>query len=772
MSDRTDASSGPESAGSWSSFFDVASDPPIPGTTHALWRGGAVGASVAAIVVFTLTGIFFRTGLGMAADAGLGILAGIAGIVVFAGVTLAVIAAVDVLPTYFVAALGGAIGAICTAVNVGFYWPDQIFYASLLGYVWMQVLLGGGIWVVLRGGLRSASTAKRMVVAGGLVLAVVGNGGAIAWLASDGTALAPVEVEPPSTVPALEADNPAEPGDYDVQRLSYGSGTDLHRPAYGAEVDVETEPVDGSRILPAWSGFTADFRKWYWGFGIEEWPLNGRVWRPEGDGPFPLVLIVHGNHAMQEYSDPGYAYLGELLASRGFITVSVDQNFINSSWDEGFDNTEIPARGWLLLQHLRQWRDWNRTEGSPFYQTVDLEDVALVGHSRGGEGAAVAARLNTLPAFPDDARESFDFDFSIESVVTFAPTDYRYERQPGLELENVNYLTLSGSYDIDERSFFGIRQFQRIDFTEDYDGFKAGLYFHRGNHGQFNTIWGAEDFGPPTSWFLDTEALIDGADQRQIAKVYVSGFLEATLRGRDAYVPLFRNHHAAADWLPDVAMLHRFRSPDFRSVATFEEDLDVTTATLDGSRIRAQRFATWREKDLPFRGERTQQNDAAILGWTAADVDGETVPSDSAARYTITLPEDGPSWSPSEAETLVFNLARMKGEEDADSETGDGAMGLRVALVDGDSTTVTVPLHRYGTVPPRLQTQYMKLGRLNEPFGPPWEPTLQTYEIPLAAFTDRDSAFDPATIRRIVFSPDRQQGGRIALDGVGLRLDR
>ena len=39
----------------------------------------------------------------------------------------------------------------------------------------------------------------------------------------------------------------------------------------------------------------------------------------EGAGPFPLVLIVHGNHDMAEFSDPGYEYLGELLASRGFI---------------------------------------------------------------------------------------------------------------------------------------------------------------------------------------------------------------------------------------------------------------------------------------------------------------------------------------------------------------------------------------------------------------------------------------------------------------------
>ena len=49
-------------------------------------------------------------------------------------------------------------------------------------------------------------------------------------------------------------------------------------------------------------------------------PVNGRVWYPHGGGPYPLVLIVHGNHNMKDYSDPGYAYLGTLLASRGHHT--------------------------------------------------------------------------------------------------------------------------------------------------------------------------------------------------------------------------------------------------------------------------------------------------------------------------------------------------------------------------------------------------------------------------------------------------------------------
>ena len=773
MDDSPDTSSTNNSPATWTSFLEVEGDPDDPGLSSRLWRGASVGAVVAAIVVFTLTSVFFRTGLGGAADASIGVLAGVLGVGVFAGITLAVVAAVEVVPTYVVAALGGAIGAICTAVNVGFYWPDEIFYASLLGYVWVQALLGGTAWVVLGGGLRSASTAKRVAVVGGLVLTLAINGGAILWLAGEGEAPAPVEVASPpaENLPALTAENPAAPGDYAVRRLSYGSGTDLHRPAYGAEVDVRTGSVDGSRILPEWEGFTADFREWYWGFGVENWPLNGRVWMPEGEGPFPLVLVVHGNHAMQEYSDPGYAYLGELLASRGFITVSVDENFINSSWDEGFNNREIPARAWLLLQHLRQWRTWNRAEGTPFSGKVDLQNIALVGHSRGGEAAPVAARFNTLPAFPDDAKETFDFGFSIESVVALAPTDYRYERQPGIELEDVSYLTLAGSYDIDERSLFGIRQFQRISFTDDYDGFKAALYFHRGNHGQFNSIWGSEDFGPPSSWFLNTGPLIPGEAQRQIAEVYISAFLEATLRDRDEYVPLFRNHHAAADWLPDTAMLHRFRSPDFRAVATFEEDLDVTTASLAGSAVEARRFATWRERDLPFRGERTQQNNAVILGWTAAEGEEAGVPPDSAARYSLELPGEGAPWALTGEATLVFDLARLRAEG-ADADTTRPGMGLRVGLVDGDSTRVSVPLRRYGTVPPLLRTQYMKLERLSAPYGAPWEPTLQTYEIPLADLLAQSAEFDLDALRTVTVTADRRRGGKMALDNVGFRRSR
>ncbi len=128
----------------------------------------------------------------------------------------------------------------------------------------------------------------------------------------------------------LNAPSPSLNGNYKVQTLTYGSGTDKHRPEYGEEATIITNTIDGIPFLDNWEGMSGWYRERFWGFDARELPVNGRVWYPEGEGPFPLALIVHGNHSMHDFSDEGYAYLGELMASRGFIFASVDQNFINS----------------------------------------------------------------------------------------------------------------------------------------------------------------------------------------------------------------------------------------------------------------------------------------------------------------------------------------------------------------------------------------------------------------------------------------------------------
>jgi predicted dienelactone hydrolase len=195
----------------------------------------------------------------------------------------------------------------------------------------------------------------------------------------------------------VAAENPGERGTYEVGTLFYGSGKDKQRPEFGPDVELVTPTVDASSLLPLWAGLQGTVYWEFWGFNTDALPLNGRVWYPVGEGPFPLVLIVHGNHSMEEFSDTGYTYLGDLLASRGFITVSVDENFLNGSGTPfvgDFGGSENDARAWLLLHHVSQWRRWNRSSDNPFHEKVDLDNVALIGHSRGGEAVAIAAAFN------------------------------------------------------------------------------------------------------------------------------------------------------------------------------------------------------------------------------------------------------------------------------------------------------------------------------------------------------------------------------------------
>ena len=127
----------------------------------------------------------------------------------------------------------------------------------------------------------------------------------------------------------LDLPDPGRPGPYKVRYLTYGGGTDRFRPEFAARASFRSHPVDGSKLDVGWKG---TWGSWYAAFtgALTPKPFRCRAasGRREGKGPFPLVLIVHGNHNMERFSDPGYAYLGELRASQGFILVSVDENFL------------------------------------------------------------------------------------------------------------------------------------------------------------------------------------------------------------------------------------------------------------------------------------------------------------------------------------------------------------------------------------------------------------------------------------------------------------
>ncbi|SDJ93747.1 hypothetical protein [Paenibacillus naphthalenovorans] len=190
--------------------------------------------------------------------------------------------------------------------------------------------IGMMICRLLKGQYRQSSKLSKIMtlVLSSLSLACILFGGY--WLFNSGDSELPIlyRLKTMKTTEqySLPLANPSVPGSYQVKTLTYGSANS-YRKEFNAENSLITKPVDGSSFVENWSSI----RTKTFGFGSDQMPLNGTVWYPDGKGTFPLVIVVHGNHLATDYSHPGYAYLGELLASKGYIFISIDENFLNTS---------------------------------------------------------------------------------------------------------------------------------------------------------------------------------------------------------------------------------------------------------------------------------------------------------------------------------------------------------------------------------------------------------------------------------------------------------
>ena len=139
-----------------------------------------------------------------------------------------------------------------------------------------------------------------------------------------------------------------------------------------------------------------------------------------------------------------------------------------------------------------------------------------------------------------------------------------------LVLENTNYLLLQGSHDADTSSNWGAIQLDRIHFNDDRPWVKSEIYVHRANHGQFNAVWGRIDTSLPVGWFLNTRPLLKSEEQQQLAKVFISAFLDATLKEEWAYREFFRQPERASAWLPETLIVNQYSDSSYRSITDFE----------------------------------------------------------------------------------------------------------------------------------------------------------------------------------------------------------
>jgi dienelactone hydrolase len=771
-----------------------------PDSRTVIWGSAGIMIAAALILIIPLSGMIKYIGYLPALIIISTLLTAIILIGLLSGLLLQLIHKIDPIARL-------ALFFIVPPVIIGFGLNNVTIVFVLLWIILFSFITGAGISLLIRHKQKKVSQQKMVLVLAAVITGITGLAGGTVWLVHPGQdrdqpvnaslsgQYIPEEVRFP---------DPSTAGTYMFETLSYGSGEDKRRIQYGDEADLITEPVDGSVFLSSWEGFTGKLRSWYFGFDKSSLPLNARVWYPVGSGPFPLVIAVHGNHLAQDWSEGGYAYLGELLASRGYIFVSVDQNFLNGSFTDIFFkglHTENDARGWLLLKHIEQWEIWNNDSLSSFYKMVDMDNIALAGHSRGGEAAAHAALFNRLPRYPDDAGELFDFNYNIRSLIAIAPSDRQYEPAgTGTPLSDINYLVLHGSHDADVQSFLGMRQYNRVSFTPQFRGFKSAIYIYRANHGQFNTSWGRKDGPSPRINLFNLKQLMPGEHQRQAAKVFISAFLDATLTGKDEYREIFMDYRTGRSWLPETIYLNQYEQADMFIISDFNEDLNPETTSLAGGRVETDNLTIWREGKAEIKwGD--QETNSAVIGWVSSECDsilpgyslilpgagingsgmslfltvaasGENPEGRSHNPETENgLPNENPGNEPEKTDgrpekAINEDTADLGKAVENEDEDAAEPINFTIELIDNRGQSISFPLERFSLLQPPLETEMTKLAFMKT--APATETVFSFFCFQIDRFSGINRSFNPGNIKKIRLIFDKTEQGVVILNNIGL----
>ncbi|HEY3826821.1 MAG TPA: alpha/beta hydrolase [Bryobacteraceae bacterium] len=119
---------------------------------------------------------------------------------------------------------------------------------------------------------------------------------------------------------------------------------------------------------------------------------------PEGDGPFPAAIIVHGGGWVSGDKEIDVTPLFKPLSEAGFAWFSINYRLTGDLLHFGVAINDIETAVRFVKDHAREYR-------------VNPERIALIGESAGGQLAAMAA-LNGAP------------DTSVRAVIAmYAPTD-------------------------------------------------------------------------------------------------------------------------------------------------------------------------------------------------------------------------------------------------------------------------------------------------------------------------------------------------------------
>lgn len=195
---------------------------------------------------------------------------------------------------------------------------------------------------------------------------------------------------------------------------------------YSLESLVQKEYGQGElRVEYPWHN-EAEFTRYYITYDSDDLNIHGFVNIPDGDGPFPVVIALHGYIPASEYETLDYSTrYADSIARKGYIVLH--PNMRNFPPSDSVSRSRDYNAGFVtdvmnLLEYVRQEAG---KEGSIF-ENADLSQIGIWGHSLGGSVA-----LRVVGLVPE-----------IKAVVLYAAVTQRYSNQTAgftvYDLENTD----------------------------------------------------------------------------------------------------------------------------------------------------------------------------------------------------------------------------------------------------------------------------------------------------------------------------------------------
>jgi hypothetical protein len=270
---------------------------------------------------------------------------------------------------------------------------------------------------------------------------------------------------------------------------------------------------------------------------------------PDGSRPVP--------------SHRGFRSAQQLLASQGFLTVSIAANGVNAQ--DGLDDAGAQARSSLVRLHLGKWADWAGTGAKKAPAIVrqaapaDLSRVMLIGHSRGGEGVNRAVMDSLTPPPPGVDGYHDKVRWTIRGFVGIGPTDGGQNPVP-----DVPSMIMMGGCD-DDATLAGQLYVDGTRGMSTGRALHSALYVVGANHNFWNSEWTpGQSAAPSDDDWSDAEDPVCGpgrptrltADQQQrVGGTYLAAAAKVFLTGDDAVLPLIDGSGVSAPSAGPVRVL-------------------------------------------------------------------------------------------------------------------------------------------------------------------------------------------------------------------------